>query len=210
MNCQTAREEVAVALMTRAPVDGDVLDHLSRCDDCAAEAGQMQEVVDLLADLELSDAQPAGADDLFLERLLREAGRRRSAWRHRAGLLLAGVAGAALVALGTAVAITQPFGGAGGTTASVTQGAVTASVVVEEEAGASDLVVSVTGVERGTHCVLRVSTADGQDEVVADWVALYEGTSHVEAAADAPPEALTSVELVDATDDRVLVTVPLT
>jgi hypothetical protein len=201
---------MAVALMTHARVDGDVLAHLSRCAACSAEASQMHEVVDLLGDLEPTDAQRDTRDELVLERLLREAGRRRTAGRRRLAFASSVAAVVALLAISAAVVLLEPFGGVGGASASATQDGVTASVVIDEEDGGSDLVVSVSGVELGTHCVLRVSADGGPDEVVADWIVLYDGTSRVEAEAAAPPEQLTSLQLVDATKDLVLVTVPLT
>ena len=206
MNCHEVREQVAEALMTRTRVDEEVMAHLSRCAACSAEAGDLRQVADLLGDLPPTEAPRTPTDELFVERLLREAGQRRTAGRRR--LVVASAASAAVVLLlvGGAVAFTQLFRGA----ASATQDGVTASVQIEAEDGASDLVVSISGVDLGTHCILRVNSAGGEDETVADWIVLYEGTSHVEADADAPPDALTSLQLVDATDDRVLVTVPLT
>lgn len=206
MNCHEARERIAEALMTRTRVDEEIVAHLSRCAACSAEAGDLHQVADLLGDLEPSDAPQSPADELFVERLLREAGRRRTTGRRRLMAASAVAAGAVILVLGAAVAITQPFRGE----ASATQDGITASVEVEAEDGASDLVVSVSGVELGTHCILRVTSAGRADQTVADWIVLYDGTSHVEADADAPPDALTAVQLVDVTDDRVLVTVPLT
>lgn len=208
MNCRDAREQIATALMTRTGVDEDVLEHLTHCAACSVRAGELHEVAGLLGDLEPVDAPPVAADELVVERLLREAGRRRRAGRRRLAVAFTVAAGACLLALGVAVAVTQPLG-AREATASATMNGVTASVAIEEEDGASDLVVAVSGVDMGMHCVLRVTSTDGQDEVVADWIALYEGLSHVEADADAPPEELTSLQLVDADHDRVLVTVPL-
>jgi hypothetical protein len=204
VNCDQVREGVAEALMTRTRVDAEVMAHLSGCAACSAEAGDLQQVADLLGELEPADAQPIATDGLFVERLLREAGRRRTARRRR--LVVASAAAAVLLVLGAAVGFTRPFRDA----ASATQDGITASVEIEAEDGASDLIVSVSGVEMGKHCLLRVTSAGGEVETVADWIVLYEGTSHVEADADAPPDALTSVQLVDARDDKVLVAVPLT
>lgn len=212
MNCRDARELTATALMTRTPVEEDVLAHLTHCAACSVRAGELQEVADLLGDLDPVDAPPIAADELVVERLLREAGRRRRAGRRRSAVGFAVAGGACLLALGVGVAVTQPWGralGAREVTASATRDGVTASVEIEEEDGASDLVVAVSGVPMGMHCVLRVTSIDGRDEVVADWIVLYEGTSHVEADADAAPEELTSLQLVDADRDRVLVTVSL-
>lgn len=209
MNCRDARERISTALMTRTRVDEDALAHLSGCATCAVQAGELQEVAALLGDLEPLDAPPIAADELVVERLLREAGRRRTAGRRRLAVGFGVAGGACLLALGVGVAVTQPWRGALESAASATGDGITVSVEVEEEDGASDLAVAVSGVQMGMHCVLRVTSIDGQDEVVADWIALYEGTSHVEADADAAPEELTSLQLVDADHDRVLVTVPL-
>ena len=206
MNCHEVREQVAQALMTRTRVDEEVMAHLSRCAACSAEAGDLRQVADLLGDLPPTEAPHTPTDELFVERLLREAGQRRTAGRRRLVVASAAAAAAVLLVVGGAVAFTQVFRGA----VSATQDGVTASVQIEAEDGASDLVVSVSGVDLGTHCILRVTSAGREDETVADWIVLYDGTSHVEADADAPPDALTSLQLVDATDDRVLVTVPLT
>jgi hypothetical protein len=210
MNCQEVREEMAVALMTHSRVDADVLAHLSRCPACSTEAGQMHEVVDLLGDLRPTGARPNAQDEIFLERLLREAGQRRGAARLRLAVASAVAAAVVLLVLGATVARFQSFGGAQDLTASARQAGVAASVVIEEDDGASDLVVSISGVATGTHCILRVSSTVGGDEVVADWIALYDGTSHVEADADAPPQALSLLQVIDATSDRALVLIPLT
>jgi hypothetical protein len=191
-------------------VDVDVLAHLARCEACSAQASQMHEVVTLLGDLAATDAPLDAQDELVLQRLLSEAGRRRTTGRRRLVLASSMAAAVVIIALSAAVVLIEPFGGMGGATSSATRDGVTASVVIEAEDGGSDLIVSVSGVELGTHCILRVSSDGGPDEVVADWIVLYDGISHVEAEAAAPPEALLAMELEDATMDRVLVTVPLT
>lgn len=210
MNCHEALEEMAVSLMTHARVDTDVLAHLSDCAACSAQASQMHEVVNLLGDLGPTERPLEARHELVLERLLSEAGQRRTAGRRRLAFASSMAAAVVVIAVSAAVVLTEAFGSVGGPTASATQDGVTASVAIEAEDGGSDLIVSVSGVELGTHCILRVSSLGGPDEVVADWIVLYDGVSHVEAEAAAPPEALTAMQLDDATMDRVLVTVPLT
>jgi hypothetical protein len=210
VNCYEVREAVAVALMTHARVEGDVLAHLSQCPDCSGEAAQMHEVVNLLSELGPTGARREAGDDVVLERLLSEAGRRRTAGRRRLAFASSVAAIVVLLAVTAAVVLTEPFRSVGDATASASQDGVTVSVTMEAEDAGSDLVVSVGGVELGTHCVLRVNSDGGPDEVVADWIVLYDGTSRVEAEAATPPDQLTSLQLVDATKDLVLVTVPLT
>lgn len=210
MNCRLAREELAASLLTHEPLDREVATHLSNCPGCAAEAAALRPVVGLLGGIDPVPAGPDTRDDDFLDRLLREAARRRTSRLRRIALGSLAAAAAVLIVIGAAVSarIEAP---PPTTQATASESGIKATVNAASAAAGSELAATLSGIAPGTHCILRVNNdGGGPPEIAADWRAKYDGTAHVTGEVAAPADTITSVQLVDGTNGRVLLTVPFT
>ena len=80
-------------------------------------------------------------------------------------------------------------------TASSSASGLSASADIVADGDGSQLTVSITGVPKGTDCVLTVHTVDGGSEKVVEWVAKYDGHAKVVGTSHAAPGTITRVTL---------------
>jgi anti-sigma factor RsiW len=180
--------------------------HLEGCAHCRAEWEDLRDMtrtLDELPDEALLEGPPDG--DLVLHRALKEIRSERAAERRRRLLVrsvAAVVVAAALVgggiAAGRALApAPAPVAVAAGTrTASVTEGAVDASVTVTPANGWVRLAATVKGVPAGEHCQLVVVARDGTREIAGGWVVPPQGETggvRLDGAAGIAPDQVAAV-----------------
>ena len=223
MNCEQARQEAAVALLTRRPPETVAAEHIDDCFDCRQHWQKLSPLPSLLAvvrDQPVGHPEPAG--ELLLNRLLATARRRR---RHRMWLSVAAVSLLVLaVPLGVVTGLrhTSPPTAAAG--AAATESAVTSAPASTYQArdaatgiwghielrGASwgsDLTFGVGGVPPGTLCSLSVFTQDGRRESAGSWRATAEHYTQVHGSVAAQPEQIQRIEIVDQATGHVLLQV---
>lgn len=212
MTCRHAQEEIAVALLERRAPDDDVATHVDTCPACAAERAGLRQVAALLPAVTLADVT-AGRDtmtsDPHLQRILRAAtGERTQAARRRRTVRIVSAAAALIVVIGGVAAGAAIWSRDRVITASASQGEVAATADIARTDDGSELQVVITGVPRGTDCVLTVHAADGRQEPVLEWVAKYDDVAHVVAQTSLPPDAIASVTLTRG-DGELLLAIPV-
>ena len=207
MKCPQVQEDIAVALITGTALDAETSRHVSTCPACAAEQASLLNVTRLMATVPAEEASRDHAEpasELLLQRILNALADERSHARRRTLVLrAAGIAAAALVVIAGLAAVTGVFStGAPAIRASAWAPGIHATAdIVARDAG-SQIDISVDGLPTDIDCVVRVYTADGQAETIANWRAEYEGTSA------AAPDAITRVTLSEA-DGSVLLEIPV-
>lgn len=198
----------------------EVEHHLGGCSDCRTELAALAGLPGLLARLDATDVEhlesfQVATDGRLLDRTLLELTRRRRVQRRHSRLLA--VAAAIIVAILTATAFTTLRASetnetrqAQGRTVSATNATsgVHAVVAVQQKLWGTALHLSLRGVPPGTRCELIAVLTDGRRQTAGAWQASYEGTASIDAATDARPDQLASVEVVTRTGTR-LVSVPL-
>lgn len=193
----------------RAAVDGHLLD----CPACAAELGELQGLVPLLAGLTLddvtalSDVRAEPSPDLF-DRVSAAVDVDRSlSTRRRRLVAVAAAVSVAGIAAGVGVVLT------GGTATlpsyQASAGRVHMGVVLDARPTGTELRVSVTGVRNGEHCRLVAVSTDGTRQVAGSWVAAYDGRAQVTTSTSLQPGQLADLVLFG-THGRHLVTVATT
>lgn len=219
MNCQQAQEDVAIAVLTRQPVEAATVVHLETCPTCAAEAAQIRPLADLLAMAEpptvLAGDQP---DSGALDRLLGEAARRQ---HRRTGRWLGAVAASLVLAVPLGIVVAHQLGDDSAPPSAVPTASapttvertatnaatgVTANVKIWSKAWGSGLTVSISGVTAGTKCTLSVVEKDGTRQTAATWWATYQGSASVDGGVAASVSDIARLEVLD-DSGRVLVPV---
>jgi hypothetical protein len=213
VSCPQVQEEVAVALITGTDLDPETSRHVSTCPACAAEQASLLNVTRLMASVSAEDAGQEHAEpasELLLQRILsaladeRTRARRRSLAVRTALIAAAGVVVVAgLMAVSGLLATQSPAIRASAWAPGIHA---TAAIVALEHGSQID--ISVNGLPIDTDCVLRVYSANGQVETIADWRAEYEGTAHVSGTSAVSPDAITRVTLAEA-DGSVLLDIPV-
>ena len=215
MNCQQVQEELAVAVLTRQPVDPEAAAHVVGCAACTAEAAGIAPMVDLLA---LAEPPSLLATDHprpeVLDRLLDEAARRR---RRRTGRWLVSVAAALVFAVSFGLWMAHRAAAPEAVVAAPTSiertatdstTGVSAQVRLWQEKQGSGLTVAISGVIPGTKCTVDVVQRDGSRQVAATWWATDAGTASVGGSVATHFADIARLEIVDASG-KVLVPVPL-
>lgn len=212
MSCREVQEEVAVALLTGTALDDATAAHVATCPDCAAEQASLRQVVGIMSAASPADVAAMDtavpASDVHLQRILRAAAAERTRSRRR--WIVRGVAAAAalvmaVVGVGAVVAWLNRDQVI---TASASQGQFSATADISATDEGSELRVSISGVPRGTECIMTVSTADGETEPVLEWVAKYDGVAHVVTESTIAPEDISHLTLTDG-DGQVMLEIPV-
>lgn len=212
MNCREVQEEVAVALLTGGRLDDATAAHVATCPDCAAEQASLRQVVEFMSAATLADI--TGADtaaptsDVHLQRIVRAAAAERERGRRRwvvRALVAAAVAVVAVVGIG---AVVTWMNRDDTITASAAQGQFAATADISSTDSGSELRVSITGVPRGTDCIMTVTTTDGQTEPVFEWVAEYDGIAHVVTESTVAPDDISHLTLTNG-DGQVMLEIPV-
>lgn len=217
-----AHDDAAYVLGALSPAQRRAFEvHLAGCEDCARSVGELAGLPGLLAGLgEASFAEPDDAPpvpDTLLPQLLREV--RRS--RRRTRLLVLAAAAAALVLVATLTGLlvgdrTQapPVASPPAQTMTqVDQDLLTATVSLEPVAWGTQMHLtcrySGPPVDGGASYALVVHTRDGRSQQVATWQAVPGRTLRLDAATDADPTDIASVDVVlTGTDHRLLTLTP--
>jgi hypothetical protein len=217
VTCHHARENAAVALITRQPPDDDTARHLALCSDCAGEAERLAPLpalLDLVADPGIRHPEPPG--DHLLERLLTEVRRRRRRNR-RAGLAAAAVAAVA-IPLGWVAVFdhdSRPTAAGGTVAPALIRSAddpatgIWATVKLRRAAWGSDLTFDIGGVRPGTRCRLLALTRTGEREIAGSWTATAAQSWTVHGSVAADVAQITAIQLVDDVSGQVLLPVSL-
>jgi hypothetical protein len=194
----------------------EVETHLVGCAACREELAGLAGLPGLLAQLDPNDVQnletlqaaPAG---LLADRAVQALHRQRRQDRRRgrvrtaaAALAVAAVAATVIGALWPARTEQSPP--ALGRTLSATSAStgVHGDLQVSQQTWGTALHLSLRGVPPGTHCTLFTVLTDGQRQRGGSWQASYEGTASINSAADARPEQLAKVEVVNAQGSTLL------
>jgi Putative zinc-finger len=168
--------------------------HLQTCVQCSdevAEFHEFQRIVDTVLN------GPPPADDLVLQRALRQIRAESSARRRRRGAILASAAAVVLgAALTTGVVVGRAGDSLGPVRASATDGGTGAALVLAfaETSGWSHLSASVSGVPMGTRCELVVVGKDGKRTIAAGW-RVTTASGSVDASVLVDPADIASVRL---------------
>ena len=196
----------------------DVEQHLEGCSTCRLELSALAGLPRLLASLDATDVQhleaaPAAPDEQLLDRILMELARRRRAQRRygrvfAAAIIVAVLSAAAFTALRASEHHESAYAHARMVSATNTRSGVQAVVAFQRQPWGTSLHLALRGVPPGTRCELIAVLADGRRQTAGAWRASYEGTASIDAATDARPDHLDSVEVVTRTGTT-LVTVPL-
>jgi len=181
--------------------------HLQTCVQCSdevAEFHEFQRIVDTVLN------GPPPADDLVLQRALRQIRAESAARRRRRGAILASAAAVVLgAALTTGVAVGRAGDSLGPIRASATDAGTGAALglAFADTSGWSHLSAAVSGVPVGTQCELVIVGKDGKRTVAAGWK-VTGGSGSVDASVLVDPAAIASVRLENITGQQ-LVTVTL-
>jgi hypothetical protein len=208
VNCREVQEDIAVALLTRATLGAEASVHVSTCPDCAAEQASLRSVSSIMAGIgrgDIATAEVPLPNDEHLERVLRAVAVERAQRRRRTlarSLALAAAVIVVAAGIGVGVSIVAPDDRV--ITATASAAGLSASADIVSEGDGSQLTISITGVPKGTDCVLTVHTVDGGTEQVLAWTAKYEGKAHVVATSVAAPDTITHVTLTEGTGSTLL------
>ena len=222
MNCQQAREQASVALLSRHAPDTLTSSHLSSCAECQTmweRLSPLPRLLNLVADPALRHPEPPGQD--MLDRLFARVRRRQVRRRWYTGL--AAAAAVLLLAIPLGLIGARELGGqanrpttAAGPAAAgatVTRSARDAStgiwvdVDVQPVAWGSDLTFAIGGVPRGTRCSLIVFTADGSHQVAGNWWSTGRNYAKLHGSVAANLNQITHIDLVDDSTGDVLLPV---
>jgi len=210
MNCDDARSEIGVALLTREPLDTPAAMHVQTCGACTQEIDELRTTASLLALASApTSGQPQPQDPELLGRLLEAAATRQ---RGRRRLALTSIAAAVLVIAligGVGVFARQsnyPQAPIERSAASATTG-VAGVVDLRPTSTGSTIDVSVEGVRRGTTCTLTAITSSGGRVLVTRWRANYSGSGRANAFIPVSTADVTRLEL---TDDSGRILLPFT
>ena len=214
-----AHDDAAYVLGALSPAQRRAFEeHLSGCESCARSVRDLAGIPGLLAGLgEASFGEPddgAPVPETLLPQLLREVRRHR----RRTRLLVLASAAAALVLVATLTGLL--VGGHAGTPpvasppaqtmTQVDQNLLTASVSLQPVAWGTQmhLTCRYTGPSDGggASYALVVHTRDGHSQQVATWQAVPGKTLRLDAATDADPADIASVDVVLTGTDRRLLT----
>ncbi len=175
------QREIAVALLMGEALDEQVSTHVATCAECAAEQSSLRGVTQLLPQLTLPDlTMPLLEDDAsLLPRLMQRVTNERA--RQRRSRRLVGASALALAAAVLAVA-GATLGGVFSNAehailASASANGIVATADITPVADGSELSLSIKGVPRGTHCILRVESVSSARETLTVWTADYYGTA---------------------------------
>ena len=223
MNCQQAREQASVALLSRHEPDTLTSSHLSSCAECRSmweRLSPLPRLLNLVADPALRHPEPPGEE--LLDRLFARVRRRRIRRRWYTGL--AAAAAVLLLAIPLGLITARELGGQAGRPATaagsaaaagtaVTRSARDAStgvwvdVEVQPVAWGSDLTFAIGGVARGTRCSLIVFTADGSHQVAGNWWSTGRNYAKLHGSVAANLNEITHIDLVDDSTGAVLLPV---
>jgi anti-sigma factor RsiW len=177
--------------------------HLQTCVQCSdevAEFHEFQRIVDTVLN------GPPPADDLVLQRALRQIRAESSARRRRRGAVLASAAAVVLgVALTTGVAVGRSSDSLGPIRASATDAGTGAALglAFADTSGWSHLSAVVSGVPVGTQCELVIVGKDGKRTVAAGWK-VTGASGSVDASALVDPADIASVRLENTAGQRLV------
>jgi hypothetical protein len=213
VNCRQVQEDVASVLLTGSILDPDAIRHVAMCPACAAEQASLVQVVTLMATVpgeDVAGERPAPVDRILLQRILEAVAQERARDRRRAVVSrgLAVAAAVVIVVLGVAAATGLLTSETQVIRASATAAGILATADIVASGDGSALDISITGMPADTDCVLRVVTADGRTQPIAEWRAEYDGTAHVAGTASVAPGDITHVTISEP-DGSVLLDIPV-
>jgi anti-sigma factor RsiW len=193
-----------------------VKNHLAECAPCSEERTRLAWLPELLAQLDTTDLHfvetgGLGPDDRLVDRALVALAQRRSRVPGRVRLLTA-AAGIALVAAAATLGFQQhnrsqdTFDRKVSATNAVS--GIHAVLQLRREPWGTALRLSLNGLPSGTHCHLVAVLTNGQRQNAGTWQSTYERPANISAAADARPDQLTSIDVMNDRGVR-LISVPL-
>jgi anti-sigma factor RsiW len=213
----TCQQTIDVAAYLLDALDADEADrlsvHLADCADCRREYDELSGLPVLLGSLTPADVEdvvaPAELPDTLCDALLAEAAQRR---RRRTRHHLLGVAAAVVVTVACVVAGVTGTGGhpqPAAVTVSATNPAthVHANATLMPREWGTEVHLQLSGITWAQHCVLVVSSAAGQRDTAASWVANYQGDLDIDGTTAIPTGQITHLDVVT-TAGRLLLRVP--
>ena len=205
MTCQDIREDVAVALLTREPLDDDAAGHLATCELCARVHDELAALPGLLSLVPAPLPVVEDAGELLARLLDAVVAERR---RRRLRTTLVGVAAAVvLVGAGAVVAHRADVPGPLPSPVESTP-TVLADVTLHPVSATTTRVdVAVTGLAADTDCTVSAVTADGRRYPVVTWTVGYAGTGHAQGTAPVASSDVVRVELTDAASGALITSV---
>lgn len=196
--------DAAYVLGSLSPEDrAEFEEHLSECPSCATSVRELAGMPGLLAHVDVdafTEPEPAPVPDTLLPRLLTEVRRTR---RRRMSIGVAVAAAAAAVVVGGTVAVPQILdrpSETGVAMAQVTRTPLQARLTMDNVAWGTKLTLTCTydapvyGGEVPSYALL-IHTKDGRTEHVATWRAVPDKTTVLNAATEARPADIASVEV---------------
>jgi hypothetical protein len=194
----------------------EVANHLAECASCSDELGVLARLPDLLAQLDATDLHyvetgELGPHDRLVDRTLLALAQHRSREPGRVRLLTA-AAGIALLTAAATFGLLQhsrskdTFDRTVSATNAVS--GIHAVLQLRREPWGTALRPSLDGLPSGTHCHLVAVLTDGKPQIAGTWQSTYERPASINAAADARPDQLVSVDVLNDRGVR-LISVPL-
>ena len=181
-------EEALGALVLGAlePGERDLVEtHVASCPPCAAALAELAPLPALLNRAAAAESAPAPA--YILDRALDQIHEIERGRRRRRVVLMA--AAAAILAVLSTTLVVHSLRPPVSVTATGSQAAVTAKVVLTPVPSGTSLSLTLQGVRPGEHCELVAVSPAGVHDVASSWVATYDGEASV--------TGMTALELAD-------------
>ena len=183
-------EEALGALVLGAlePGERDLVEtHVASCPPCAAALAELAPLPALLNRAAAAESAPAPAPAYVLDRALDQIHEIERGRRRRRVVLMA--AAAAILAVLSTTLVVHSLRPPASVTATGSQAAVTAKVVLTPVPSGTSLSLTLQGVRPGEHCELVAVSPAGVHDVASSWVATYDGEASV--------TGMTALELAD-------------
>jgi anti-sigma factor RsiW len=209
VGCSVAQESLgALVLGAIDPIERDEIEsHVRACGSCAAELAELAPLPGLLKRVDPSFFESAPAPAAILDRALGQIHAERPAdldavgRRSRPDITWAlAVTAIAVLIVGLAGARSAhvfPFAAPASVVASAvspTTG-VSATVTLHSSQIGTHVLLALNGLAPGAQCQLVAVGRDGQREVVATWVASYDGEAHVAGSTGLPADQIASFDI---------------